>query len=124
MRPLDGIRVIDLTRVLAGPYASMLLADMGAEVIKIEEPGKGDDTRAWPAFAGGESTYFMSVNRGKKSVTLDLKAEAGKAVLRAAWLRVGGRASREPATRLLLDLGVRRLGTRGEPARVRSDRAG
>ena len=82
MRPLDGIRVIDLTRVLAGPYASMLLADMGAEVIKIEEPGKGDDTRAWPAFAGGESTYFMSVNRGKKSVTLDLKAEAGKAVLR------------------------------------------
>jgi crotonobetainyl-CoA:carnitine CoA-transferase CaiB-like acyl-CoA transferase len=82
MRPLDGIRVIDLTRVLAGPYASMLLADMGAEVIKIEEPGKGDDTRAWPAFAGGESTYFMSVNRGKKSVTIDLKAEAGKAVLR------------------------------------------
>jgi formyl-CoA transferase len=81
MRPLDGIRVVDLTRVLAGPYATMLLADMGAEVIKVEEPGKGDDTRAWPAFAGGESTYFMSVNRGKKSVTLDLKAEAGKAVL-------------------------------------------
>ena len=82
MRPLDGIRVIDLSRVLAGPYCSLLLADMGAEVIKIEEPGKGDDTRAWPAFAGGESTYFMSVNRGKKSLTLDLKAEAGKAVLR------------------------------------------
>ena len=76
------MRVIDLSRVLAGPYATMLLADMGAEVIKVEEPGKGDDTRAWPAFAGGESTYFMSVNRGKKSVTLDLKAEAGKAVLR------------------------------------------
>jgi crotonobetainyl-CoA:carnitine CoA-transferase CaiB-like acyl-CoA transferase len=82
VRPLDGMRVIDLTRVLAGPYATMLLADMGAEVIKVEEPGKGDDTRAWPAFAGGESTYFMSVNRGKKSVTLDLKAEAGKTVLR------------------------------------------
>jgi formyl-CoA transferase len=81
MRPLDGIRVVDLSRVLAGPYATMLLADMGAEVIKVEEPGKGDDTRAWPAFAGGESTYFMSVNRGKKSVTLDLKAEAGKAIL-------------------------------------------
>ena len=82
MRPLDGVRVIDLTRVLAGPYATMLLADMGAEVIKVEEPGKGDDTRAWPAFAGGESTYFMSVNRGKKSLTLDLKAEAGKTILR------------------------------------------
>jgi formyl-CoA transferase len=82
MRPLDGIRVIDLSRVLAGPYATMLLADMGAEVIKVEEPGKGDDTRAWPAFAGGESTYFMSVNRGKKSLTLDLKAAAGKPVLR------------------------------------------
>jgi crotonobetainyl-CoA:carnitine CoA-transferase CaiB-like acyl-CoA transferase len=82
MRPLDGVRVIDLTRVLAGPYATMLLADMGAEVIKVEEPGKGDDTRAWPAFAGGESTYFMSVNRGKKSLTLDLKADAGKTILR------------------------------------------
>jgi crotonobetainyl-CoA:carnitine CoA-transferase CaiB-like acyl-CoA transferase len=82
MRPLDGIRVIDLSRVLAGPYATMLLADMGAEVIKLEEPGKGDDTRAWPPFVGGESTYFMSVNRGKKSLTLDLRPEAGKAVLR------------------------------------------
>jgi crotonobetainyl-CoA:carnitine CoA-transferase CaiB-like acyl-CoA transferase len=82
MRPLDGIRVVDLSRVLAGPYGSMLLADMGAEVIKVEEPGRGDDTRAWPAFVGGESTYFMSVNRGKKSLTLDLKAEAGKAILR------------------------------------------
>jgi crotonobetainyl-CoA:carnitine CoA-transferase CaiB-like acyl-CoA transferase len=82
VRPLDGIRVIDLSRILAGPYATMLLADMGAEVIKVEEPGKGDDTRAWPSFAGGESTYFMSVNRGKKSLTLDLKAEAGKAILR------------------------------------------
>ena len=82
MKPLDGVRVIDLSRVLAGPYATMLLADMGAEVIKVEEPGKGDDTRAWPAFAGGESTYFMSVNRGKKSLTLDLKSEAGKTVLR------------------------------------------
>jgi formyl-CoA transferase len=82
MRPLDGIRVIDLSRVLAGPFSTMLLADMGAEVIKVEEPGKGDDTRAWPAFVGGESTYFMSVNRGKKSVTLDLKPAAGKTVLR------------------------------------------
>jgi formyl-CoA transferase len=82
VRPLDGIRVVDLSRVLAGPYCSLLLADMGAEVIKVEEPGKGDDTRAWPPFAGGESTYFMSVNRGKKSLTLDLKHEGGKTVLR------------------------------------------
>jgi crotonobetainyl-CoA:carnitine CoA-transferase CaiB-like acyl-CoA transferase len=82
VRPLDGIRVIDLSRVLAGPYSSLLLADMGAEVIKIEEPGRGDDTRAWPPFQGGEATYFMSVNRGKKSLTLDLKHAEGKVVLR------------------------------------------
>jgi crotonobetainyl-CoA:carnitine CoA-transferase CaiB-like acyl-CoA transferase len=82
MTPLGGIRIVDLTRVLAGPYASLLLADMGAEVIKVEEPGRGDDTRAWPPFAGGESTYFMSVNRGKKSLTLNLKAEGGRTVLR------------------------------------------
>ena len=82
MRPLDGIRIVDLSRVLAGPYCTLLLADMGAEVVKVEEPGKGDDTRAWPPFAGGESTYFMSVNRGKKSLTLNLKAAGGQAVLR------------------------------------------
>jgi crotonobetainyl-CoA:carnitine CoA-transferase CaiB-like acyl-CoA transferase len=82
MRPLDGIRVVDLSRVLAGPYCSLLLADMGAEVIKVEEPGRGDDTRAWPPFVGGEATYFMSVNRGKKSLTLNMKHEAGKTILR------------------------------------------
>jgi formyl-CoA transferase len=82
VKPLEGIRVIDLSRVLAGPYATLLLADMGAEVIKVEEPGRGDDTRAWPPFVGGEATYFMSVNRGKKSLTLNLKAEAGKTILR------------------------------------------
>src|SRR5213079_1430585 len=81
-QPLAGIRVLDLTRVLAGPFCSMTLGDMGAEVIKIEEPGKGDDTRSWPPFAGGESTYFMSVNRNKKSVTLNLKAPEGQAILR------------------------------------------
>src|SRR3989475_7638245 len=80
--PLAGIRVLDLTRVLAGPFCSMTLGDMGAEVIKIEEPGKGDDTRSWPPFAAGESTYFMSVNRNKKSVTLNLKAPDGQAILR------------------------------------------
>ena len=82
MKPLEGIRVIDLSRVLAGPYASLLLADMGAEVLKVEEPGKGDDTRAWPPFVGGEATYFMSVNRGKKSLTLNLKTDDGKTILR------------------------------------------
>jgi len=81
--PLAGIRVIDFTRVLAGPFCSMSLGDMGAEVIKVEEPGKGDDTRGWPPFAGGEATYFMSVNRNKKSLTLNMKAPEGQSILRA-----------------------------------------
>ena len=80
--PLAGIRVIDLTRVLAGPFCAMSLGDMGAEVIKIEETGKGDDTRGWPPFVGGEATYFMSVNRSKKSLTLNLKAPEGQDSLR------------------------------------------
>jgi crotonobetainyl-CoA:carnitine CoA-transferase CaiB-like acyl-CoA transferase len=78
LRPLDGIRVLDLTRVLAGPFCTMQLADMGAEVIKVEEPGRGDDTRGFgPPFVGGESTYFMSVNRGKRSLALNLKDPRG-----------------------------------------------
>ncbi len=80
-RPLTGVRVLDLTRVLAGPFCSMILGDMGAEVIKIEEPGKGDDTRSWPPFVGGEATYFLSVNRNKQSLTLNLKAPEGRALL-------------------------------------------
>ena len=80
IKPLSGIRVLDLTRVLAGPFCSMILADMGAEVIKIEEPGKGDDTRSWPPFISGETTYFMSVNRNKKSITLNLKAPAARKI--------------------------------------------
>ncbi len=79
--PLAGVRVLDLTRVLAGPFCAMLLGDMGAEVVKIEEPGKGDDTRSWPPFVGGEATYFMSVNRSKKSVTLNLKAPEGRRIM-------------------------------------------
>ena len=80
-RPLAGVRVLDLTRVLAGPFCSMILGDMGAEVIKIEEPGKGDDTRSWPPFLGGEATYFLSVNRNKQSLTLNLKEPEGRAIL-------------------------------------------
>lgn len=83
VKPLDGILVIDLSRVLAGPYCSMELADMGATVIKVEIPGSGDDTRAYgPPFLNGESTYFMSVNRNKKSMTLNLKHDRGKGILR------------------------------------------
>ncbi|MBV9897687.1 MAG: CoA transferase [Chloroflexi bacterium] len=81
--PLSGIRVIDLTRALAGPYCTLLLGDMGADVIKIELPGSGDETRQWgPPFVAGESSYFMSVNRNKRSVTLDLKSTAGVEALR------------------------------------------
>jgi crotonobetainyl-CoA:carnitine CoA-transferase CaiB-like acyl-CoA transferase len=80
--PLAGTTVLDLTRVLSGPYCTMLLADMGARVIKVEQPGKGDDTRAWgPPFVAGESAYFLSINRNKESVTLDFKQPAGRALL-------------------------------------------
>lgn len=83
MKPLDGITVLDLSRVLAGPYATMYLADMGAKVIKVERPGKGDDTRGYgPPFRRGESCYFMSINRGKKSVTIDLKHPQGLALVK------------------------------------------
>ena len=76
--PLEGVRVLDLSRVLAGPYATMMLADLGADVLKVEHPERGDDTRHWgPPFAGGESAYFLSVNRNKRSVGVDLKSEAG-----------------------------------------------
>ena len=87
--PLHGLMVVDLTRALAGPHAAMMLGDLGAEVVKVENPDGGDDTRGWgPPFVepvGGdrESTYFLCANRNKKSVTLDLKEEAGKAALRA-----------------------------------------
>ena len=87
--PLHGLMVVDLTRALAGPHAAMMLGDLGADVVKVENPDGGDDTRGWgPPFVepvGGdrESTYFLCANRNKKSVTLDLKEEAGKAALRA-----------------------------------------
>lgn len=80
--PLAGLIVLDLTRVLVGPYATMILADLGADVIKIEMPGTGDDARAYPPHVNGESAYFMSLNRNKRGMTLNLKSEAGKEVFR------------------------------------------
>ncbi|XP_018548829.1 succinate--hydroxymethylglutarate CoA-transferase [Lates calcarifer] len=82
LRPLEGVRVLDLTRVLAGPFATMILGDLGAEVIKVERPGAGDDTRAWgPPFVGSESAYFLSINRNKKSIAVDLKHPRGAEII-------------------------------------------
>ena len=78
---LAGVRVLDLTRVLAGPYASMVLADLGAEVIKVELPGQGDESRGFGPFQNGESAYYTSVNRGKKSITIDMRDERGAALV-------------------------------------------
>jgi len=78
---LDGITVVDFSRVLAGPYCTMLLADMGADVIKIEQPGKGDDTRAWgPPYLGDQSGYYLAVNRNKRGIAIDLKSDAGRQI--------------------------------------------
>lgn len=80
---LDGIRIIDTSRVLAGPFCSMILGDLGAEVIKIEHPESGDETRGWgPPYANGESAYYLSANRNKQSITLNLKSEQGKEIFR------------------------------------------
>ncbi len=81
---LDGIRVVDLTRVLAGPYCTMILGDLGAEVIKVEHPERGDDTRHWgpPFVEGGQSAYFLCANRNKRSLTLNLKSEKGLRILK------------------------------------------
>ncbi len=80
--PLQGIRVIDLTRVLAGPFATQSLGDLGAEILKIEPPGGGDETRRFPPFIAGESHYFLGINRNKKSLVIDLQQEAGADILR------------------------------------------
>ncbi len=79
---LLGIRVLDMSRVLAGPFTSMILADMGADVIKLEIPGRGDDSREFPPFKEEESMYYVNLNRGKKSITLNLKIEEGKEIFR------------------------------------------
>src|SRR5262249_45943260 len=80
--PLNGLRVIDLTRVLAGPFCTQSLGDLGAEVLKIEPPGLGDETRHFPPFAAGESHYFLGINRNKKSLVIDLQQKAGADILR------------------------------------------
>lgn len=81
--PLSHVRVLELSRVLAGPWAAQTLADLGADVIKVERPGGGDDTRAWgPPWTGGQSAYFLSTNRGKRSVTIDFEKPEGQALVR------------------------------------------
>jgi crotonobetainyl-CoA:carnitine CoA-transferase CaiB-like acyl-CoA transferase len=81
MPSLDGLRVVDLSRVLAGPYCTMVLADLGADVVKVERPGEGDETRGWgPPFAGGEAAYYLSVNRSKRSCAIDLGDPEGRAL--------------------------------------------
>ena len=80
--PLAGVRVLDLSKILAGPYATMSLADLGADVTKVEHPDGGDPTRSWgPPFVGPDATYYLAINRGKKSVTVDLKSEEGQDVI-------------------------------------------
>lgn len=81
--PLEGLLVIDLTRVLAGPYCTLVLADLGARVIKVERPGSGDDSRSFPPFKEGASAYFRSLNRGKESIALDLKSSEDRIVFEA-----------------------------------------
>src|SRR5512143_3017280 len=81
MQPLNGMRVLDLSRVLAGPYCTMVLGDLGADVIKVESP-EGDETRRWgPPFARGESAYYLCVNRNKRGIVVDFKTEAGRALI-------------------------------------------
>jgi len=88
MMALEGIRILDLTRVLAGPYATMVLADLGADVIKIERPGTGDDSRHFGPYLHDESAYFMSLNRNKRSMTLNLKSPRGKQIIRELVLQM------------------------------------
>jgi crotonobetainyl-CoA:carnitine CoA-transferase CaiB-like acyl-CoA transferase len=111
---LDGLTVLDFTRVLSGPYCTMQLADMGARVIKVEQPGKGDDTRAWgPPFVHGESAYFLSINRNKESLTLDLKSPAAMRVLEKLIAKADVLVENfRPGTMPRLGLGYEQLGPR------------
>ena len=145
-RPLAGLKVVELARILAGPWAGQLLADLGAEVIKVERPGAGDDTRGWgpPFAADGSAAYFHGCNRGKSSVAIDLDTADGQAQVRALArdadvlienFKVGGLArygldyasarGAQPAPRLLLDHRLRpgRALCRAAPATTSSSRA-
>ena len=151
MGPLAGIKVLDLSRILAGPWATQLLADLGAEVIKVERPEGGDDTRHWgPPYLRnrdgcetGESAYFLSTNRGKRSVAIDFSTEDGSRLVRELALqsdvlienyKVGGLekyglawkdlAPLHPAPHLLLNLRVRSEWSRGHESRLRRDDPG
>src|SRR6476660_4870070 len=87
MQPLNGIRVLDLSRVLAGPYCTMMLGDLGADVVKVESP-EGDETRSWgPPYAGGESAYYLSCNRNKRGIALNLAFPDGREISRALALQ-------------------------------------
>ena len=112
--PLDGLTVVDFTRVLSGPYCTMLLADMGARVIKIEHPEKGDDTRGWgPPFVGEESAYFLSINRNKESLTLDLKKPGAGAIVDGLLQRADVLVENfRPGTMERLSLGYEALATK------------
>ena len=91
--PLQGLRVLDLSRVLAGPWCSQMLGDLGADVIKVEQPGQGDDTRKWgPPFNGPDATYYLSANRNKRSVSLDFTTPEGAAILKRMVAGAGRRA--------------------------------
>ena len=93
-KPLDGIKVLDMTKVLAGPYCGMMLRNLGAEVIHCEMPGAGDDARAYGPYVNGESIYFLSINRGKKSIEINAKTPEGKKVL-TDLIKKGGRVCAE-----------------------------
>jgi formyl-CoA transferase/CoA:oxalate CoA-transferase len=114
MSPLDGLLVVDFSRVLAGPYCTMQLADLGARVIKIEQPGRGDDTRAWgPPFVGPESAYFLSVNRNKESLALDLKHPRARPIVEALLARADVVVENfRPGTMTRLSLGYEEIAAR------------
>jgi len=114
MSPLDDLLVLDFSRVLAGPYCTMQLADLGARVIKIEQPGRGDDTRAWgPPFVGAESAYFLSVNRNKESLALDLKHPRARPIVEALLARADVVVENfRPGTMARLSLGYEEIAAR------------